>query len=345
MLARTSSSCALALELRAGTRRFRRGNGARAPGEGARVGGGALQNPLLPACLQVLRARAPHNLSTPLLPVQGQPRRSGGWEQQDPHNRRADVPRSCGRCPDEGRRFSHPGCSPKAEVPKLGVGSNCAGPGAGLSHSLEGTMCVCWGVSQAEGTAGGGASSHVPGQVARPAGPPPHTLPCPLGDLPALLGPCRWEGGGPGGDHRLWGAPQAAAGSSHLPAGLWQPQHPLPCGGGGRGDMVLKELDQERYMRFSDSEQCPGLLTPSDGGPWPPPPSQAPKGVSPHPALLGPSVEDLSSPAHRVGPGIRHMGPTPPRMGCDHVQMTVFPHPQWQVPAMGTPPDLYHTDA
>lgn len=100
--------------------------------------------------------------------------------------------------------------------------------------------------------------------------------------------------------------------------------------------MVLKELDQERDMRFSDSEQCPGLLTPSAGGPWPPPPAQAPEGVSPHPALPGPSVEDLSSPAHGVGAGIRHTGPTPPRVSCDHVQVTVFLH-QWQVAAMGTP--------
>lgn len=74
---------------------------------------------------------------------------------------------------------------------------------------------------------------------------------------------------------------------------------------GEGGDMVLKELDP----RFSDSEQCPGLLTPSAGGPWPPPPAQAPEGVSPHPALPGPSVEDLSShtspvPLAQLGPPI-----------------------------------------
>lgn len=80
-------------------------------------------------------------------------------EQQDPHNIRADVPEAAGsalRRQTALPRWLFPN---GREVPELGVGSNCAGTGAGLSHSLEGTMCVCrggdGGVSQAEGTAGG----------------------------------------------------------------------------------------------------------------------------------------------------------------------------------------------
>lgn len=166
-----SPSCALARGgPAAGMGPGRRGGG------GARVGGRALQNPLLPACLQMLRARAPPQaINTPAarprltLP---QPR----LEQQDPHNRRADVPRSCGECPEEADG------SPTLAVPQWQRGAQ-AWSGLKLCRDWSrpfplprgNNVCVRGvGVSQAEGTAGG---EGFPGRVARPAGPPPQHAP------------------------------------------------------------------------------------------------------------------------------------------------------------------------
>lgn len=141
---RTGSNCPLARGS------YAAGDGARAPGEGPPAR--ALQNPLACRCC----GQGPlHRPSTPLLPVQGQPCHSLGWEQQDPHHSRADVRKSRGQCPDHGADSCPTvACFPtRRKVPKLGVGSNCAGPfrpprGKGGDGGRE--------VSQAEGTTGEG---------------------------------------------------------------------------------------------------------------------------------------------------------------------------------------------
>lgn len=111
------------------------------------TGGRALQNPLAPLVLAGAvdkgPSTSPHH---PCCPSKANP--ATAWEQQDPHNSRADVPKSRGQCPDNGAD----GCPTLAcfptgrKVPKLGVGSNCAGPGAGLLDSLEGTVGMGGGV-------------------------------------------------------------------------------------------------------------------------------------------------------------------------------------------------------